>query len=66
MPKNKGREYAPYGWSRCEASHPKVQKKLKSCIKKVEKKQCPRRFKSYKECTVNPVAVCRNAIKCPP
>jgi len=57
------REYAPHGWTSCEKQHPKVQKKMRSCIKKVEKREGCR--PPYDTCPVNPVAVCRASVKCP-
>lgn len=32
------RKYEPYAWTECELAHPKVQAKMRRCIKKVEKK----------------------------
>ena len=60
------REYKPYAWTACERAYPQIQRKMMSCIKQVEKKQCPPNFTSYKECTANPVAVCRSSLRCPP
>lgn len=36
--------------------------KLSRCIRHVEAKACPHGFRSYEECEVNPVAVCRSSI----
>lgn len=55
------RKYLPYGLTECEIDYPEVQKKLSSCIKQVEKQYGKEAYK-----TVNPVAVCRASIKCPP
>ena len=59
-----GRHYLPYGLTECEKGHPSVVKKLSRCIKKVEKREGCR--PPYIDCPVNPVAVCRASIKCPP
>jgi len=50
------RKYLPSGLTQCEIDYPSVQKKLASCIRKLEKD--PR--------IENPVAVCRTSIRCPP
>jgi len=60
------RGYAPYGWTECEKAHPDVQRKIRRCARKIEKRQtCPMEdWGSGKEC-VNPYAVCRASIRCP-
>jgi len=67
MPGRK-RKYLPYGLTKKEESDPKLRKKLASCIRKVEKRACPKSAKKggkydYKRCMVNPVAVCRASIE---
>lgn len=67
MPKKK-RKYLPYGLTKAEKADPELRKKLKSCIKQVEKHGCPKSTKKngkydYKKCMVNPVAICRASIK---
>jgi hypothetical protein len=58
------RKYEPHGLTECEKEHPKILHKLQSCIKKVEKREgC---HPPYTDCPVNPVAVCRASVKCPP
>ncbi len=59
------RAYLPHGLTECEASHPKIQKKLSSCIKAAEIKCCGEHTKDYEKCTCNPVAVCRSSVSCP-
>ena len=61
------RRYKPYAWTECEKKHPKVKRKIQRCAKKIEKRQkCPRsQWGTSKKC-VNPYAVCRAGIKCPP
>ena len=63
----KPRKYAPKGWTKCEKKHPKVKRKIVRCAKEIEKRQdCPHEeWGSSPEC-VNPYAVCRAAIRCPP
>lgn len=65
MPHNPvGRAYLPHGLTECEKAHPSVKRKLSRCIKKVEKREgCT---PPYTTCQVNPVAVCRASIPCPP
>jgi len=61
---NPHRVYLPHGLTECEKQHPNVVKKLARCIRKVEKREgCT---SPYTDCPVNPVAVCRASIKCPP
>ncbi|MCJ7424963.1 hypothetical protein MUP01_11965 [Candidatus Bathyarchaeota archaeon] len=58
------RKYEPHGLTECEQSHPNVVHKLRACIKKVEKREgCS---PPYTDCPVNPAAVCRTSIRCPP
>ena len=58
-----GRHYHPHYLTECEKTHPKVLKKLASCIRQVEKREgC---VSPYMDCPVNPVAVCRASVKCP-
>lgn len=66
----KKRKYLPYGLTKKEKKDPKTRKKLISCIRKVEKRACPKSAKKgrkydYKKCMVNPVAVCRASIEKP-
>jgi len=62
------RRYLPYALTSREKRSPKLRRKLSSCIKKVEKAQCPKRALrkdgtyNYKLCPVNPVAVCRSSL----
>jgi len=63
----KKRKYLPYGLTKKEIADPKLRKKLASCIRKVEKRACPKSAKKdgkydYHLCSVNPVAICRNSI----
>jgi hypothetical protein len=59
-----GRQYLPHGLTQCEKKYPSVKRKLSSCIKQVEKREgCT---PPYTDCPVNPVAVCRTSIPCPP
>lgn len=63
------RRYLPFALTKREKRSPALQKKLARCIKKVEKAQCPKRALrkdgtyNYKLCKVNPVAICRSALK---
>jgi len=63
------RRYLPYALTKREKRSPKLRKKLVSCIKKVEKAQCPKRALrkdgtyNYDLCKVNPVAICRASLK---
>lgn len=58
------RKYLPHGLTACEKRYPSVRKKLAACIGEVEKREgCA---PPYTLCPVNPVAVCRASIKCPP
>jgi hypothetical protein len=57
-----GRAFEPHGWTECEKEHPNIQRKMRSCIKKVEKREGCR--PPYDTCPVNPVAVCRASVKC--
>lgn len=64
----KGRKYLPYGLTKKEKRSPKLRRKLSSCIKKVEKKACPKSAKrkdgtyDYEKCMANPVRVCRVSV----
>lgn len=62
------RAYLPYGLSKAERRSPSLRRKLSSCIRQVEKSACPKSAKKkghyvYSRCEVNPVAVCRSALK---
>jgi hypothetical protein len=57
------RAYLPHGLTTTEQEDKMLQTLLSRCIRKVEIKQCPHGFKSYDECKVNPVAVCRASVK---
>lgn len=54
-----GRLYHPSGLSECEKRYPSVQRKLSSCIQRLEKREGA--YVSF-----NPVALCRKSVKCPP
>lgn len=55
------RRYLPHGLTEIEKQHQSLRKKLSSCIKQVEEKSnCT---PPYKNCPVNPVAVCRASIE---
>jgi len=57
LEQNPGPEgYRPYAWTKCELKYPSVQKKIVSCVQQLEGKPG----------VVNPFAVCRAAISCPP
>jgi len=62
------REYLPSHLTQSEKRSPKKLKKLSSCIKKVEKKSCPKSARKsngkydYGKCRVNPAAVCRASV----
>ena len=59
--------YRPYAWTKCELKYPSVRKKIISCVKKVEARQvCPPEEWGTSPSCVNPFAVCRKAIACPP
>jgi len=58
------RKHLPSGLTACEIKYPSVQKRLKSCIKGVEKQYGCK--SPYEACPVNPIAVCRASIACPP
>jgi hypothetical protein len=67
MPGRRHRKYLPKYLTSREKHSPKKLRKLKSCIKKVEKKACPKSARkhgkiNYSKCRVNPVAVCRAAV----
>jgi len=63
------RRYLPSGLTAREKRSPKLRRKLSRCIKKVEKKSCPKKALrkdgtyNYKLCKANPVAVCRASLK---
>jgi len=63
------RRYLPYALTKREKRSPKLRRLLSSCIKKVEKAQCPKRALrkdgtyKYDICKVNPVAVCRAQLR---
>lgn len=59
------RGFLPHNLTACEKAHPKVRKKLSSCIKEVELKCCGELTTDYSACACNPVAVCRASIPCP-
>lgn len=61
------RRYAPYAWTSCEKRHPMVKRKIQSCASQIEKTQTcpPSQWGTSKTC-VNPYAVCRASIPCPP
>lgn len=46
----------PIHWTKCELAHPTVQKKIEKCVLRVKGKPH----------VINPYAVCRASIKCPP
>ena len=55
-PPNPGPEgYRPSAWTKCELSHPSVQRRILSCVQQVEGQPG----------VTNPFAVCRAAISCP-
>jgi len=54
----------PHGLTKCEKRHPSVRRKLSSCIKELEKRSGCK--SPYTNCAINPVAVCRSSIRCPP
>lgn len=56
LPNNPGEGLKPYGWTEYEKSHPAVKRKMVKCVDKVEEKGSD----------VNPWAVCRSSIRCPP
>ena len=61
------REYKPSAWTKCELKYPSVQRKIASCAKEIEKRQtCPPSKWGTSPSCVNPYAVCRTTIKCPP
>jgi len=66
MPKR--RRYLPYALTAMEKRDTKLRRKLSSCIKKVEKAQCPKKALrkdgtyNYALCPVNPVAICRASL----
>jgi len=66
MPKR--RRYLPYALTAMEKRDTKLRRKLSSCIKKVEKAQCPKKALrkdgtyNYALCQVNPVAICRASL----
>ena len=67
MPRKK-RKYLPYGLTKREKKDVKLRHKLSRCIRRVEKKACPKSAKKggkydYKKCRYNPVAVCRRSIE---
>jgi len=62
------RKYLPYRLTKEEKRSASLRRKLSRCIRKVEKKSCPKSAKKngrydYKKCYVNPVAICRAAVK---
>lgn len=62
------RQFLPFGLTAREKRSPTLRKKLSRCIRKVEKEACPKSAKrkgkiDFKKCKVNPVAVCRSALK---
>jgi len=57
------RKHQPFAWTECEKQHPEVKRKLRACIKKVEKREGCK--PPYDGCPVNPVAVCRASVRCP-
>jgi hypothetical protein len=65
----RGRAYLPYGLTELERKNPRLKKKLSRCIRKVERKSCPKKARKrdgsfdYSKCMVNPVAVCRASLK---
>jgi len=64
----RGRAYLPYGLTKREKRNPALKRKLSACIKKTEKKACPKSAQhgkkyDYRICRVNPVAVCRWALE---
>lgn len=59
------RGFLPHGLTACEKSHPKVQRKLSSCIRETELSCCGEFTTDYSKCSCNPVAVCRASIPCP-
>lgn len=59
------RAYLPHGLTKCEKTHPAVQKKLARTIKALEIKCCGAPTKDYSKCTCNPVAVARVSVPCP-
>jgi len=64
----KKRKYLPYGLTKREKKDPVLRRKLASCIRKVEKRACPKSAKKkgrydYTKCFYNPVAVCRASLK---
>jgi len=64
---NPDREYKPYAWTKCELRYPSVRRKIAACAKKIEERQvCPPSEWGTRPDCVNPYAVCRAAIKCPP
>lgn len=68
MPGRK-RKYLPYGLTEREMESAELRHKLSSCIRKVEKKACPKSAKKksgkydYSRCKYSPVAVCRASIE---
>jgi hypothetical protein len=42
---------------------PRLEHKIKACVKVVEKRACPKGEKDYRKCEVNPVAVCQASVK---
>lgn len=54
------RTHLPHSFTVSE--NPGISAKLSRCIRHVEAKACPHGFRSYEECEVNPVAVCRSSI----
>ena len=55
-PLSRGARRNPVSWTKCELSHPSVQRKIVSCVQQLEGD--PR--------VKNPFAVCRAGISCPP
>jgi hypothetical protein len=68
LPKGR-RKYLPHSLTFEEKLSPKLRKKLSSCVRKVERKSCPKKARKrdgsfdYSKCMVNPVAVCRASLK---
>ncbi len=63
------RRYLPYALTAREKRSPSLRRLLSRCIKKVEKKQCPKKALrkdgtyNYDLCKVNPVAICRSSLR---
>jgi len=55
-PSRGARRTNPIAWTKCEKLYPSVQRKIESCVLKLEGDPRVR----------SPIAVCRTAIKCPP